>query len=114
MTKNFLIAAASGLLWANFVAPAILRTLGVPVAFGMWRVHRRNQNLTRTQYAWGLGVFMWGLAMFLFFLIFSYLEWRLLGNPLRILGMLLTWSVLGWLVGVLGARHRQEAESSGR
>lgn len=116
MTKNFLIAAASGLLWTNFVAPAILRTFGVPVAFGMWRVHRRNQNLSRTQYAWGLGVFMWGLGMFLFFVIFSHLEWRQLGvkNPMRIFGMLLSWLVLGWLVGILGARHRQEADSSRR
>ena len=98
------------------MAPAILRTFGVPVAFGMWRVHRRNQNLSRTQYAWGLGMFMWGLGMFLFFLIFRYLEWGLVGgkNPMRIFGILLTWLLLGWLVGVLTARHRQEADSSSR
>lgn len=54
--------------------------------------------------------------MFLFFVISSYLEWRLLGvnTPMRIFGILLTWLAAGWLVGVFGARHREEADSSSR
>lgn len=118
MTKsflaNFVIAAACGLVWTNFAAPAILRTVGIPLAFGMWRIERRNQTLNKAQYIWALGVFTWGLGMFLFFVILRYLAWRVLGAniPVRIFGTLLTWSAAGWLIGVLSVRNRQGADST--
>lgn len=111
---NFVIAAACGLGWTNFAAPAILRTFGVPLAFGMWRIERRNQTLNRTQYVWALGVFTWGLGMFLFFVILRYLDWKLLGAnlPIRIFGTLLTWAAAGWLIGVLTVRNREGTDST--
>jgi hypothetical protein len=113
---NFLIAAACGLLWTTFAAPAILRLLGIPVAFGIWRIDRRNQHLTKTQYVWGFGVFMWGIGMFLFFVIARYLDWKLLGVkiPMNIFVALVTWLTAGWLVGVLGARRREGADLPSR
>lgn len=105
---NFLIAAACGLVWTNFAAPGILRAFGVPVAFGMWRIERRNQSLNRTQYVWACGVFMWGLGMFLFFETLFYL----VKTPLPTFRTLLTWLAAGWLIGVFGARHREHADSS--
>jgi len=106
---NFVIAAVCGSVWTNFAAPAILRTFGVPLAFGMWRIERRNQNLNRAQYVWAFGVFTWGLGLFLFFVILRYIDWKLLGVniPIRILGTLLSWSAAGWLIGVLSVRHRR-------
>jgi hypothetical protein len=113
---NFLIAGACGAMWTGLVAPTILRTFGVPVAFGMWRINRRNQNLSRTQYVWGCGVFMWGLGMFLLFVISRYLDWKLLGVkiPIRIFWSLLTWLTAGWLLGVLSARLREDADATNR
>jgi hypothetical protein len=115
---NFLIAIACGLLWVGFAAPAILRTFGVPVAFGAWRIDRRNQHLKRTQYVWACGVFMWGLGMFVFSTIFRYLDWRLLGDKfshlsaMRVLEEFLTWLVVGLAFGVFSAPHRKHADST--
>ena len=115
---NFLIATACGLLWIGFAAPAILRLFGLPVAFGAWRTDRRNQHLTKRQYVWVCGVFGWGVGMFLFFTISSYLDWRLLGDKfshlsfLRISGEFLTWLAAGWLFGVFSAPHRKHANST--
>ena len=117
---NFLIALACGLVWMGFAGPAILRAFGVPVAFGTWRIDRRNQYLNRAQYVWACGVFRWGLGMFLFFAISKYLDWRLLGNrfsylsPMRTFGLLLTWLAAGWLFGVFSAPHREDADSASR
>jgi hypothetical protein len=116
----FLIAIVCGLLWMGVVAPAILRAFGVPVARWVWRLERRNQHLSRTQYIWAFGVFQWGLGMFVFFTVSKYLEWRLLGDrfsylsPVRIIVWFLTWLAVGWLVGVFGARHREGTDLSGR
>ena len=98
--RPFLIAAVCALLWEEFAAPAILRTFGVPVGFG-WRKDR-YQNLNRTQHVWVYGVFMWGLGMFLFFVI-SPLGAK---APTRIFGALLI-----WLAGGMAARGLHRTES---
>jgi hypothetical protein len=104
----------------GLAAPGILRIFGVPVAYGTLRIDRRNQHLSRTQYVWTCGVFRWGLGMFLFFAMSRYLDWRLLGDkfsylsPMRTLGLLLTWLAAGWLFGVFGAPHREDADSTNR
>ena len=101
----------------GFAAPAILRTFGVPVASGMWRLDRRNQHLNKMQYVWGFGVFSWGLGMFLFFTVSRYLDWKLLDDkfsrlsPVRILFYFLIWLAAGWITGIFGAPHRENAHS---
>ena len=101
-------------------APAILRGIGVPVAFGGRRLDRRNQHLSRTQYIWACGVFEWGVGMFVFFTVAKYLEWKLLGerfsylSPVHIIVGLLTWLGVGWLFGALSAPHREGTDLSGR
>ena len=117
---TFLIAIVCGLLWMGVVAPAILRAFGVPVAISFWRLDRRNQHLSRTQYIWAFGVFSWGVGMFVFFTVSKYLEWRLLGDrfsylsPVHSIVGLLTWLAVGWLFGVLSAPHREGTDLSGR
>ena len=104
----------------GFAAPAILRTFGVPVAFGVWRIDRSNQHLNRTQYVWACGVFRWGIGMFVFFTISRYLDWRLLGDkfsrlsPMGIFGAFLAWIAAGWVFGVFSAPHRERADSTNR
>ena len=41
-------ATATGLLWMSLVAPALARLFRVPLAFGIWRIDRRNQHLTHS------------------------------------------------------------------
>src|SRR5689334_17541178 len=74
-----LVGVMCWLSWMGLVAPAILRTFGVPVAFGIRQLNRHNRNLTRMQYVVAWGIFAWGLGMFLFFVVHHYLEWKLLG-----------------------------------
>lgn len=114
--KIFLGAIACGWLWVGLIAPAILRSFGVPIAFGMWRLDRRNQNLSKAQYVWAFGVFSWGLGMFLFSTVWKYLEWRLLGDRFsysisaQLIAGLLIWLLAGLLMGVLGAPRRKGAD----
>ncbi|HKW76694.1 MAG TPA: hypothetical protein VJN64_14280 [Terriglobales bacterium] len=113
----FLIAIGCGLAWAGLVAPTLLRVFGLPVALGVWRLDRRNQHLSRTQYVWFFGVFTWGLGMFLFFTISRYLEWKLLGDrsanqhSTQIIGALLIWLLAGWLFGLWTAPPRNGADA---
>jgi FtsH-binding integral membrane protein len=105
---NFLIAILVVLLWTGFVAPAILRTLGVPMAYGSW-LDRRNQHLSKRQHVWGFGVLTYGVGMTLFSTSWSYLfskpiPYRLSQmSATRIVVGLLSWLIIGWLVGVLSA-----------
>lgn len=116
----FLSAIACVSLWVGVIAPAILRSFGVPMAFGVWRLDRRNQRLSRAQYIWAFGVLSWGLGIFLFSTVWKYLEWKLLGDrfsyssPARIVAGLLTWLLLGFLVGVFSAPRRKGADPSSR
>ena len=104
-------------LWIGLIAPTILRGIGVPLAYGMWRLDRRNQHLTRSQYLWGFGVFSWGLGAFLYATTFDLLSWELLGErgyystPLRIIVQLMICLVIGWLVGVFGSPSRRKSEA---
>jgi uncharacterized membrane protein len=71
-------------LWTSVVAPAICRVLGVPMAFGIWRLDRKNSRLSRSQFLWCYGVFSFGMGIFLFNTVFDYLDWKLLsGYPLN-------------------------------
>jgi hypothetical protein len=63
---DFLIPILAAWLWTGFVAPAVLRGFGVPLASGFWRLDRRNRHLSKQQYVRGVGVFAWGTGMFLF------------------------------------------------
>ena len=101
------------------VAPVILRAFGVTAAIWGRGQDHRNQ-LSRTQYIWGVGVFSWGIGMFVFSIVSKYLEWRRLGDrfpylsPVHIIVMLLAWLATGWLFGLLSARHREGTDLSGR
>jgi len=65
-------------LWMSLVAWMIGRAMGVPMAFGIWRLDRKNSHLTRQQYFWCFGVLTFGLGMFLSFALRDFLESRLL------------------------------------
>ena len=114
---KFLVAILVFLLWAGVVAPAVLRSFGVQMAYGCWRLDRRNQHLSKRQYVWGFGVVAWGVGMFLFSTTWSYLFSIPMPNRFsqmrdtRIIVELLIWLTMGWLVGVLSAPKRN---TSGR
>jgi hypothetical protein len=48
----FLIAIVSGVCWIRLFSAA----WGVPIAFGLWRLDRRNRSLSKTQYVWHAAV----------------------------------------------------------
>lgn len=106
---NYLIAILAALLWAGFLAPAILRALGVPMAYGLWRLDRRNKHLSKRQYIWGFGVVTWGVGMILFNTICSYLVSKPIPDrpaqtsAARTVVGLLSSLIMGWLFGVLSA-----------
>ena len=106
------IGLTCDLLWTGFVAPAILRRLGVPSAFGIWRIDRRNQHLNMAQFVWVVACSGGGLGCSCisrspgistgdcFGDRFSYLSPKLTLVRLAIsLGG-------GWVVGVLSGAHR--------
>ena len=62
---SFVVAISVAWPWSSFVAPAIIRIFGVPMASG-WRLARRNQHLSKLHYVWGYGVFSVGSGLFLF------------------------------------------------
>ena len=109
---NFLVAILVFLLWAGVVAPAILRSSGVQMAYGCWRLDRRNQHLSKRQYVWGFGVVAWGVGMFLFSTTWSYLfsipmpyRFSQMRDTRIIVGLIICLT-MGWLVGVLSAPKR--------
>jgi hypothetical protein len=71
-SASLVIAIMGAWLWTSFVAPAIARGFGVPIASG-WRLNRRNQHLSKVHYVWGCGVFAGGSGLFLFVLLRQYL-----------------------------------------
>ena len=106
---SFLIPLLAAWLWAWFVAPAVLRAFGVPMASGQWRWNRRNQHLSKRQHVWGYGVFAWGAGTFLFFALRDYLSWRMTGDrfsqptPVRVALELIIFLGAGWTVGAYRA-----------
>ena len=115
-----LIPIICALFWIGVVAPTILRSFGVPIAFGFWRLGRRNERLSKAQYVWAFGVFSWAGGMFLFLFLHRYLEWKLLGDrfpyptPRHIIVGLLQCLLLGWLVGVLSSPNRKGTDPTPR
>ncbi len=95
----FIACAGLLVLWIAVIAPLILRAVGVPI--GLWRVDRRNETLTWHQYIWGVGVFGWGLGMFLFTNLLDYLQWRFSGGLSRHTPTFIAFSFLTWLAGGL-------------
>ena len=73
-------AIGSGVVWIGFVAPTIVRALGVPVAIGFGRLDRKNRHLSKLQWVWAFGAFMWGGGMFLYSTMFDYLSWRVMDD----------------------------------
>jgi hypothetical protein len=71
-SAHLLTAILGAWLWTSFVAPAISRGFGVPMASG-WRLSRRNQHLSKVHYVWGCGVFAVGSGLFLFVTLRQYL-----------------------------------------
>lgn len=112
----FLTAVACAWCWMGLIAPAILRSFGVPLAFGLWRLDRRNQNLSRSQYVWAFGVFSWGVGMFLFWTMAGYLQWRVLSDPSeyptlrRTIGGVVIWFTTGLLFGTFTAPRRRNGQ----
>ena len=116
----FLVGLVCVLLWMCLLAPLILRLFGVPVTFAVWRLDRRNQQLTRMQYVWSFGVVEWGIGMFFFFTVSDYLEWKMLGyrlsyrTPKQIIMELVTCMAIGLLLGFWSARDRNRTDVSGQ
>ena len=77
---DFVIPALAALMWIGFAAPTILRALGVPMAYGLWRLDRRNQHLSKRQWVWGLGVFSMGVGGALLLTLRYYLPRGLTGE----------------------------------
>ena len=106
----FFIAILPALVWTWFVAPLILRAVGVPMASGpQWKSNRRGQHLSKRQYVWGFGVFAWGIGTFLFVALRDYLSWKLRGDRFShptatsIILELIIFLGAGLTVGVYGA-----------
>lgn len=112
----FLISVGCSLLWTGLAAPAILRSFGVPISFAPWRIDNRNKHLNKIHYLWGVGVFSFGLGMFLFFTIWQYLEWKLLGqesphpSAARVIVDLLLCLAAGFSWGIWSAPRRKRAD----
>ena len=55
--RSFSHRNSMGVLVVGLTAAAMLRGFGVPIAFDLWRVARRNQSHSKGQKVWGFGVF---------------------------------------------------------
>lgn len=113
---NFLLTILGGWLWMGFVASAILRAFGVPMAYGFWRLDRRNRHLGRWQYVWGFGVFSWGVGMFLFSAVWDGPFSKPIPNGFshptvtHVVVGLAIWLTAGWLVGIFTAPKHSGSE----
>jgi len=114
-SASFLIALLGAWLWTSFVAPAIARGFGVPMASG-WRLNRRNQHLGRLNYVWGCGMFAGGSGLFLFITLRQYLCCILiaatfphLSGPSLALRLIICLAA-GWLFGVFTAPQREMSD----
>ena len=104
-SASVLIAILGAWVWASFVAPAIARSFGVPIASG-WRLDRHNQHLRKLHYVWGCGAFAVGSGLFLFITLRQYLYCMLIAarfphltGPSLALRLIICVAA-GWLFGV--------------
>ena len=104
----------AGWLWSCAISPLISRLFSIPARIGFLTT-RRNQHLTRLQFIFAIGVFGWGVGMFI-----AWTGWYLLGPALffvyppsptlqHILGYLLVWLSAGAVIGMVGAPRRLNA-----
>jgi hypothetical protein len=105
-------AVGSLAMWVCVVAPLIGRSFGVPLAFGLWRLDRKNAHLTKAQFVLWFGMFCVGVGMFLYDAVFDYLSSTLLHDDLghasnRVVGGLIVAILCGLLVGLLSTPKRQ-------
>jgi len=112
----YLGAIACGLVWIEAIAPLIANAFGVPCKVAFWRIDRQNQHLGRWQYLWSIGVFGWGIGMFLYTTLLDLLQWKILGDNAmdRSIGFTLAhlgiWLFAGMFFGYMSApRHSEEA-----
>ncbi|HEY5055123.1 MAG TPA: hypothetical protein VII58_03135 [Acidobacteriaceae bacterium] len=112
-------ALVCGILWAAILAPLIANAFGVPCKFVFLRIDRQNRHISRGQYFWFVGVFGWGLGMFVMTTVSDLLQWKFLGNATAhpslasILSHLLTWSLGGMIFGYVSApKENAAAEAS--
>lgn len=114
-SASFLIAVLGAWLWASFVAPAIARGFGVPMASG-WRLDRRNQHLSKLHYVWACGVFAAGSGLFLFITLRQYLCCILIAGAFpRVSGSYLALRLIiclaaGWFFGVFTAPQHEMSD----
>jgi hypothetical protein len=92
----FILAAGCAWVWMLIAAPLVCRAFGVPCNFGFWRIDRRNQHLRPLQYFWCIGVFGFGLGMFIFLVLQAYGTETVhgtIGIPMRL--------VIGLTIGII-------------
>jgi hypothetical protein len=112
---SFAISILCAWVWASYLAPAIIRGFGVPVASG-WRLVRRNQYLSRLHYVWGCGVAAVGSGLFLFISLRQCMCCFLIAHKFpRVSGPYLGLRLIiclgaGWLFGVFTAPQYETLE----
>lgn len=114
-SASFLIASLGAWVWTSFVAPAIARGFGVPMASG-WRLGRRNQRLSKLYYVWGCGAFSVGSGLFWFITLRQCLCCELITGrlphllePYLALRLIICFAA-GWLFGFLTAPRQEIAD----
>jgi hypothetical protein len=100
-----LTALACSVVWIAIIAPLIANAFGAPCKIAFWRIDRQNQHLRRWQYFWFVGVFAWGIGMFLFTTSLDLLQLKILGDKAMersvgfTLGHLGIWLLAGMFFG---------------
>jgi len=94
----FLVAVSVALLWVSVLAPLVANIFGVPARASLWRIDRRNQHLTTTQYFWTIGLLGMGMGMLLLFATMDLGEGRHL-SVRSITGCLLGALLVGLIAG---------------
>ena len=114
-SADILIAGLAAWLWTSFVAPVIARGFGVPIVSG-WRLNRRNQHLSKSEYVWGCGAFAFGTGLFTFLTLRQCLYCIITSDKLPHLAgsylgpRLLLCIAAGWLFGVFTAPQREVSD----
>jgi len=117
--RGFVIPALVALTWIGFVAPTILRAFRVLMAYGWWRMDRRNRHLSKRQYVWSFGVFSMGIGVFFLTALRDYLPWELAGErhshlEASVLIRLIISLAIGWLVTSLTVPQQRISDTRPR